>query len=665
MDLRFRLRARAASSTSWIAVAAFFALVLALVAAPAAALADEYSITRVNIDATLDSDGVLTVVESRTFDFDGDFHGVYWDIPKGENPSNGRDVELTVLAAGEGDAGDLQAFTEGYGGVDGTYEISDRGDVLRLKIYSAHEDERATFTIAYRATGIATRWDDTGELYWKFVSDGWDVESQNVVCNLHLPVPAGESVKPVANVRAWGHGPLDADVAFNGDDVVFTVPGVGTEEFAEMRVTFPREWIAGCEATSGSELETILSEEQTWANKANARRARARLLVWGIAGATGALAVVTVVYTVFVRRRYAQDVRPQFQDKYFRDVPTDDHPAVLGALANGGKAEPKELTATLMRLTDQGVVRLDKVRRKVGSGWRQKEKDDFLLTKVKGMGTAPEGAVMSDNATWARAVDAAACTFIFGKVAKARNEVGSKLYLSSVERTAKKEPEAYSDAWNAWASVVEGRYIERFQDEAIERKGMVALAVLGVFDVMLAIGSFVLEVCVFESPLGIGIGLPALLLAAGIAAVVCAATMRELNREGIETLAQLEALRRWLKEFTHLSEAVPADVVLWNRLLVMAVVLDVADEVIDQLKVACPQVIEDPYFAPCYGWCYRGYGIDGRAPAAAFTGSVAEAHQVSAAALAASSSSSGSGGGGGFSSGGGGGFGGGGGGGAF
>ena len=272
---------------------------------------------------------------------------------------------------------------------------------------------------------------------------------------------------------------------------------------------------------------------------------------------------------------------------------------------------------------------------------------------------------MSENATWARSVDAAACTFVFGKVAKARNKVGSKLYLSSVERTAKKEPEAYSDAWNAWANVVEGRFIERFQDEAIERKGMVALAVLGVFDVMLAIGSFALQVCVFESPLGIGIGLPALLLVAGIVAIVCAATMQELNREGIETTAKLEALRRWLKEFTHLSEAVPSDVVLWNRLLVMAVVLGVADEVIKQLEVACPQVIQDPYFAPCYGWCYGGYGIDGRPPAAAFTGNVASAHKASAAAIAASSSSSGGGGGGGFSGGGGGGFGGGGGGGAF
>ena len=161
MDLRFRFRTRAASSTSWIAVAAFFFLVLALVAAPAAALADEYSIPQVNIDATLDSDGVLTVAESRTFDFDGDFHGVYWDIPKGENPSNGRDVELTVLAAGEGDAGDLQTFTEGYGGVDGTYEISDRGDVLRLKIYSAPPSPSRTVPRASLPVGT-TRESSTG-----------------------------------------------------------------------------------------------------------------------------------------------------------------------------------------------------------------------------------------------------------------------------------------------------------------------------------------------------------------------------------------------------------------------------------------------------------------------------------------------------------------------
>ena len=50
------------------------ALVAALVAAPAPALAD-YSIDAVRIDADVAPDGSMVVTESRTFDFDGSYHG--------------------------------------------------------------------------------------------------------------------------------------------------------------------------------------------------------------------------------------------------------------------------------------------------------------------------------------------------------------------------------------------------------------------------------------------------------------------------------------------------------------------------------------------------------------------------------------------------------------
>ena len=35
-----------------------------------------------------------------------------------------------------------------------------------------------------------------GELYWKFVTDGWDEPSNNVTCTIHLPIPVGQT--PVA-----------------------------------------------------------------------------------------------------------------------------------------------------------------------------------------------------------------------------------------------------------------------------------------------------------------------------------------------------------------------------------------------------------------------------------------------------------------------------------
>lgn len=645
------------SCPSFFSLLVLLAVLGGLLLTPGRALASDrsYQITQVDIDATVGEDGTLHVVETRTFDFDGSFNGVYWDIPTGYNQNNGAEVEVSVTSAGESTSGALEAFRLSDSDEDGTYSISDRGSVQRLKIYSAHRNEKAKFTIAYDATGIAARWKDAGELYWKFVSDGWDVESQNVTCTLHLPVPAGESVTAGQNVRAWGHGPLDGSVSFSGNDVIFTASGVGTDEYAEMRVTFPESWLSGLSQSSTGRLDSILSEEQQWADEANARRTRARILVWG----TGALAVVaavgTVILTLAKKRSYDRDNEPDFKDKYFRDVPTADHPAVLGALYNGGSAEGKELTATLMHLTDAGYISLEKVTTKKKGLFGDKVREDYRVTKLKGMPRA-EG---SGQARATHEVDGKTLSLLF----KTISDDGEKLYFSRIESFAKKEPELYHSAYERWEKTVEGKYAERFEDGGEKGNGRGWLVFAGILDCVVAFAVFVAYL-IFEAPVLAMIGLPVLLFAAAVVAFATAASMKRVNREGIETLAKLRALKSWLTDFTHLSEAVPSDVILWNRLLVMAVVLDVADKVIDQLRATMPQVLDDPLFMPTYGWYYYGWHT-GHAPADVFTQSMQSAHHVSEAALAASSNSSGGGGGGGFSGGGGGGFGGGGGGGAF
>lgn len=643
-----------------LGLAVFAALLVAFIAAPATALAREYSISRVDIDATVSEDGTLRVEESRTFDFDGSFNGVYWKIPTGYNSNNGKNVELTVDSVGEGSGSESGTFVQDESGDRGTYELSEYSSYTQVKLYSPHEDESATFTIVYELTNVATRWEDTGELYWKFVSDGWDVESQNVICTLHLPVAAGESVSAGDNVRAWGHGPLDAEVSFSGNDVVFSVPGVGTDEYAEMRVTFPAAWISACEQTSGSRLETVLSEEREWADEANAKREKARTARnVGTFGSLG-LAIVTVIAVVAAWVREDKENTPKFNDKYFRDVPTSDHPAVLGALYNGGDVEPKDLTATLMRLTDNGVIKLERATLKKKTRFGESTKLDYLVTKLKDV-PKQEGREKDR----ARSVDASACDLLFNRVAKKGNKPGSQVFLSAFKRKAEKEPSAYADAWGSWTGNVEEGYKERFVEGAPLQRRKGGIIAAGVIDMVAAFVTFFYFFIFMEDDL-LHILIPSILLfAVGIAALVVGAGLKPLNREGIETKAKLEALRNWLREFTKLDEAVPDDVVLWNRLLVMAVVLGVSKEVIKQLEVALPQVLEDPYFMPSYGWCYYGDRYDGRAPSDAFTKGFQSAHHVSEAALAASSSSSSDGGGGGFSGGGGGGFGGGGGGGAF
>lgn len=625
---------------------------LALVALPSRALARSYSIDYVNIDATVATDGALSVGETREFDFDGSYNGVYWKIPTGDY--DGRQIETSIDAVGIIENGQFVAFTQSSSGSPNTYSISQEKSVIKVKLYSPHTDEKVRFFIAYTDTNLAARYTDTSELYWKFVSSGWDVESKNVTCTIHLPVPDGAMVSAEENVRAWGHGPLDGNVSFSGSDIVYTLPGVGSSEYAEARITFPTSWLPDAQTISMSKLQTILSEEQSWADQANAKRQAAIVFSYGSLALACLVALGSIAFSLFRWGRYKRTHKPRFDDDYFRDVPSDDHPAVLGALLSDGKPHGKELTASLMRLTDIGAVQLDLIKTtKQGFLGSERTNEDYRLTRTE--------QDISQETRNKRKIDYATLTFLFDKVAPYGGS-HQELYFNNVETIAKEHAEQYSSAYETWESIIEGVCISRgfFNDTRRTDKGI--LIGLGVLDVLLAIAMIVFAIVEIVPTLA-GFGVVAALAVAALVTFAVASKSSSLSKEALELQAKLKALRRWLKDFTRLGEAIPTDVVLWNQLLVMAVVLDVADEVIKQLKTTMPQILEDARIAPIYSWYYYGGTRD--MPVNAFSGSVAHAHSVSTVSLAASSMSSGGGGGGGFSGGGGGGFGDGGGGGAF
>ena len=78
-------------------------------------------------------------------------------------------------------------------------------------------------------------------------------------------------------MRAWGHGPLDGavDIARGNVIVNYKMPRVAPGEFAEARIVFPAAWVPGLAASGEARLQTVLDEEQAWADEANARRERA------------------------------------------------------------------------------------------------------------------------------------------------------------------------------------------------------------------------------------------------------------------------------------------------------------------------------------------------------------------------------------------------------
>ena len=620
---------------------------LALLLLPAAAHADGYSMTQTYIGATVEADGSLTVVEGRQFDFDDDINGVYWDINTGTNQQGGT-AGVDVLSVEEDDAA-FSRVDYANKGDSGVYTVEQSDGGVKIKVFSPHESgDSAIFYVSYTMTGAVMSWSDTAELYWKFVGDGWSANSDDVEMEVYFADGAiGTPASKGDNFRAWGHGPLTGDVSIDADEpmVTYTIPCVHEGEFAEARIAFPSDWVPGLSASSEERMPTILSEEKTWAEEANARRARARMIANTLA-AVSVVAAVTFTGVIVVLKLRRRKPKPLFQDEYFRDVPSADHPAVLAALMSWNDVPDQAYIATLMKLTDDRVIKLEEATetKKKGLLRREKEERTYRIT-------------VTDEA-WKAAkkdgIDRDVLKVFFAGVKPDKDGVRSRTF-SELEEYASERTESVGDKLEDYQSTVKGKLEER---EFIASDGTIAMVaglVLGIITIFGILGSLF-----YTDFADANVGAAMVSIPVTIVGFVLSCTFRRYTPEGAEVAARCKALKHWLEDFTRLKEAVPGDLVLWNKLLVMGVALGVSKEVLRQLAEAVPPEVReaDGFYDnyPCYWWYYHHYGTE--SPLDSFN----DVYHETIRDLASSSDSSSGGGGGGFSGGGGGGVGGGGGG---
>lgn len=634
-----RLFARFVSACAFVA----FALLLL----PAAACADGYSMTQTYIGATVEADGSLTVVEGRQFDFDDDINGVFWEINTGSNQQGGS-AGVDVLSVEEEDTA-FNKVDSANKGDSGVYTVEQTGDGVQIKVFSPHESgDSATYYVSYTMTGAVMNWADTAELYWKFVGDGWSADSDDVEMEVYFAnAAAGTAAVKGDNFRAWGHGSLTGDVSLDEDEpmVTYTIPCVHQGEFAEARIAFPSDWVPQLAASGEERMSTILSEEKEWADEANARRAHARMIAIALA-VLSVVAAVAFTGTIVVLKLRRRKPKPLFQDEYFRDVPSADHPAVLSALMSWNEVPDQAYIATLMKLTDDRVIKLEEATetKKKGLLRREKEEQTYRIT-------------VTDEA-WKAAkkdgIDRDVLKVFFAGVKPDKDGVRSRTF-SELEEYASERTTSVGDKLEDYQNTVKGKLAD---SEYVASDGIVAMVfclVLGILIAFVPMGSIFFTDGAQANIIAAVISVPIVLVGIGVGL-----TFRRFTPEGAEVAARCKALKHWLEDFTRLKEAVPGDLVLWNKLLVMGVALGVSKEVLRQLAEAVPPEVReaDGFYDnyPCYWWYYHHYGID--SPLDSFN----DVYHESIRELASSSDSSGGGGGGGFSGGGGGGVGGGGGG---
>lgn len=647
MNARLRMRA----------VLVALAIAMVALAVPAPVRAADFELPRVHIQARVMENGDLYVTEARTFEFTDSVNGVFWDIPFSEN-QQGAPSSVTVLGVQGADgafddeadarrsARTMDEVSSASAGDEGVYTVEDDGEALRLKVFAPRADgDEVTLWVTYLLEGAVMSWSDTAELYWQFIGSGWDEDARDVRLDVTFAgaskgAPATTGSRD-ASLRAWGHGPRDGEVLLDVADpsspkdphVILTAPTVHAGQFAEVRAVFPADWVPGLAPSGGPRLDSIIAEETAWADEANAERERARVIAAGGAVAFVAVPAAMLGVVIWLRKtRYASPV-PVFDETYFRDLPSDDHPAVLSALVYDGSVQDCAFIATLMKLTDDRVIKISH---------EERTEDRFLGLGVKRVEEYSIELVARELVT--DPVDLAALDLYFGPGA----ENGDATRFDAFRYR--------EDA---------GEYMQGFKDQVLaelERRNLTSLVPAGfklaVVCAAIAIGLAGLFFMVATD----GASMPSVIagIAMAVAAAILAGTTKQYSREAVELLDRCRALERWLEDFTNLGEAVPDDIILWNKMLVLAVAFGVGDEVVRRLADAVPVDLREDaagaYYYPSYWWYYGHGGL--HSPMS----EMHDAYQATVSELASSSDSSGFGGGGGFSGGGGGGVGGGGGG---
>lgn len=637
-----------------IALACAALMLAAITAAPQQAHAKSYTMPEVNISADASTDASLNVIETRTFNFDGNFTAVWWTF-------SGLPVDASLKVNGAyisyaGTPGDtmvpldevsfnLKWRDEGGPGRDSFSLDSPKNTVY---VFFDAADEIVNIKLDYTIVNGVTAYKDVGEVYWKYVSDQWAEASENITMTLRVPVPAGTTVTPGDNVRAWGHGPLTGDVKVNPDGtVLYTADKVNTGRFAEARVVFPRDWLTNLSNPSELsyanvlKLDQILEDEQRWADDANRDRAFSLALVI----ACVVLSVLLILLAIWKFIQYGKEYKPDFTDEYWRDVPSkDDHPLTMARLWRWNREDRNDFSTEIMWLAHQGAVTINQ------GTFDEKGKlvEDYYLVKVPAVAE-----------TLRDPIDIATMQFLFHTIAKDTDS----LWFKTIEAYGKKHPERFVDKMKTWQGTISAVVNKRDFFEIKGNKWQTYLFVIAVLYAIVGVG-----LCMWlENFLPLIAVIPT-----AIVLFVFASNMPRRSREANNLFAKCEALKKWLVNFTALDERPPTDVKVWGEFMIYATVFGVAKQVIKELRVSVPEIFDDGSasvhtgYVPWWVWYGSGVvhsGVTMPSPADMLQQSVSNTFSTAEAAISAASGSSSSGGGfgGGFSGGGGGGFGGGGG----
>ncbi|OGI15697.1 hypothetical protein A3K63_04680 [Candidatus Micrarchaeota archaeon RBG_16_49_10] len=515
--------------------AVLFVLFL-LIAATSPAQAKSYSYDNIQTNLTFMENGSVLVEQTRNYDFQGDFSWAYIELKK----SGADDVKVITVK----DVGSNLVLP---------FTVADSsGSVTVNWQYSAHYENKV-FLIVYVIDGSVKRYEDVAEFYWKVIEDEHE-PIEYLETNIYLPRESPNIFKVF--VHSQGE---NGNLAFSEDNKssMFTLGNIPRDTFVESRILMEPSVFPNVKAENKAMYEKILNDEK------KIFRPNTLVLLLVVAFIVPILYIILVVgFLIHFYLKYGREPKVEYDGVYEREPPMGIPPFALGCLMDPSvsiQTSAKGLIATVFDFAVRSFITINEEERKGILGIGKKTVHKFALTKK---GKDPK---IKDKMT---TFEYKVFSLFFRKI----SEDGESVDTEQIREWTMKNRSFRAQLTNMGKEVkswFEKNHFDIYAKDSVKarNKFLVILTVMSVIGFVL--GGFL----VFW-----------LYLISFISTLLFSASIYRRTPDSALQFKKWKAFRKFMTDFTDMKNAPKNLLYIWDRYLVYAVVLGVAEKLLENLK---------------------------------------------------------------------------------
>jgi len=475
-----------------ISVALLFSVFVSVNFNPKKAFAKEDLYVRDwTIYAALKENGDLKITEDISYEFNEKFNGIYRYIDLNETYS------ITDIVVKEIESGKLKNFAlkeKAKNGDEGVYTVEKKKDKTIIKIFSPSNDEVKTFRISYIINNAATKYNDTGELYYKFLDKDNETFIENFTVYIDLPFDDGSD-----RVKIFAHGPSNGtinkiDGTYNTLRYQLKTTNVESNTHIETRLLFPPEYIReSTNIVNKDRYQEILAEEtalQKISEQQRIKKEFKKALLGRISLIISSISIfVFIVIWVICRRKVEQDT----VNRVYKDIPEDCTPA-LAAYITGLSINANIFFATVLDLFCKGYLKIKRSK----DNKEASINDNYIIYKTKD----------ADNTLLHH--ERYFMTWLFNDLGD-----GNSVCLKDIENYSRQSPQKFNKAMMTWKNKIKEEAFRRgYFDNSKSVHGLVLITlsvaciilgfitvinknIIGLFDLAAGIVLLIYGLCLF------------------------------------------------------------------------------------------------------------------------------------------------------------------------